>query len=263
MSYSSGVVPTPPGIRVYPTPLFESAISLVIVWILLLVERSETILVKPLQRFGLYLSLISLERISVEVFRINPDMIGALSEAQVIGLILFSIGIVFIVITPRFIRPLAMLMVIAPIFTGCGVIKERPKDKPSGVDVVGKPMSSDQAKEVLSTVGGNFAYGSGLGDAALNVGTAVVFPPYALYLVGNAVLSLSGYEPVTISSLLPEEDGKKWTSTYDSLVSGPGKVVAAMAGHEYRSQEVADQRLSAVFKDINKETDQASLKREQ
>lgn len=263
MSYSSGVVPTPPGIRVYPTPLFESAISLVIVWILLLVERSETILVKPLQRFGLYLSLISLERISVEVFRINPDVIGALSEAQVIGLILFSIGIVFIVVTPKFIRPLAMLIVIAPILTGCGVIKERPKDKPSGVDVVGKPMSSDQAKEVLSTVGGNFAYGSGLGDAALNVGTAVVFPPYALYLVGNAVLSLSGYEPVTISSLLPEEDGKKWSSTYDSLVSGPGKVVAAMAGHEYRSQEVADQRLSAVFKDINKETDQASLKREQ
>jgi hypothetical protein len=113
-------------------------------------------------------------------------------------------------------------------------------------------MSSDQAKEVLSTVGGNFAYGSGLGDAALNVGTAVVFPPYALYLVGNAVLSLSGYEPVTIASLLPEEDGKKWSNTYDSLVSGPGKVVAAVAGREYRSQEVADQRLGAVLSDINK-----------
>ena len=133
----------------------------------------------------------------------------------------------------------------------CGVIKERPEDKPSGLDVVGKPMSSEQAKEVLGTVGGNFAYGSGLGDAALSVGTVVLFPPYALYLLGNAVLSVSGYEPVTIASLLPQEDGKQWSKTYDTVVSGPGRVVAAMAGHEYRSQEVAEQRLGEVFQGIN------------
>lgn len=112
-------------------------------------------------------------------------------------------------------------------------------------------MTSEQAKDVLGIVGGNFAYGSGLGDVALNVGTAVVFPPYALYLLGNAVLSVSGYEPVTISSLLPEEDGKQWSETYNTFVSGPGRVVAAMSGHEYRSPEVAEQRLSAVFRDIN------------
>lgn len=134
--------------------------------------------------------------------------------------------------------------------TSCGIIKEKPADKPSGLDVVGKPMTSEQAKEVLGTVGGNFAYGSGLGDAALNVGTAVIFPPYALYLLGNAVLSVSGYEPVTISSLLPEEDGKNWSKTYDTMVSGPGRVVAAMAGREYRSQEVADERLSAVLERV-------------
>jgi hypothetical protein len=134
--------------------------------------------------------------------------------------------------------------------SACGLIKERPADKPSGLDVVGKPMTSEQAKEVLGTVGGNFAYGSGLGDAALNIGTAVVFPPYAFYLLSNAVLSVSGYEPITISSLLPEEDGKQWSRTYDKVVSGPGRVVAAVAGHEYRSQEVADERLSAVLQKI-------------
>jgi hypothetical protein len=134
---------------------------------------------------------------------------------------------------------------------GCGVIKERPESEPSSFAVVGKPMSNEQAKETISEIGGNFAYGPGLGDAAVQVGTVVVFPPYALYLLGNAVLSLSGYEPVTVSSLLPEEKGKAWSRTYDSAVSGPGKVVAAMAGHEYRSREVGDEKMRALLERIN------------
>jgi hypothetical protein len=134
---------------------------------------------------------------------------------------------------------------------GCGVIKERPESEPSSLSVVGKPMSNEQAKEALSEIGGNFAYGPGLGDAALQVGTAVVFPPYALYLLSNAVLSLSGYEPVTVASLLPEQQGKAWSRTYDSAVSGPGKVVAAMAGHEYRSREVGDEKMRALLERIN------------
>ncbi len=139
---------------------------------------------------------------------------------------------------------------VALVVIGCGVIRKRPEDNPSGLDVVGKPMTSQQAKQVLGTLGGNFAYGAGLGDAALSVGAVVLFPPYALYLLGNAALSVSGYQPVTVSSLLPEEDGKQWSETYDKVVSGPGRVVAAMTGHEYRSQEVADERLRAVLADI-------------
>jgi hypothetical protein len=135
--------------------------------------------------------------------------------------------------------------------TGCGVIKERPESEPSSLAVVGKPMSNEQAKEAISEIGGNFAYGPGLGDAAVQVGTVVVFPPYALYLLGNAVLSLSGYEPVTVASLLPEKQGKAWSRTYDSAVSGPGKVVAAMAGHEYRSREVGDEKMRALLERIN------------
>jgi hypothetical protein len=134
---------------------------------------------------------------------------------------------------------------------GCGVIKERPESEPSTLSVVGKPMSNEQAKEALSEIGGNFAYGPGLGNAAVQVGTVVVFPPYALYLLGNAVLSLSGYEPVTVASILPEKQGKAWSRTYDSAVSGPGKVVAAMAGHEYRSREVGDEKMRALLERIN------------
>lgn len=146
---------------------------------------------------------------------------------------------------------LLLLAVTTVSITACGVIRERPESKPSSMDIVGKPMPPEKAKEVLSEIGQNFAYGPGLGDAALNVGTAVVFPPYAIYLLGNALLSLSGYEPVTVASLLPEEDGKAWSRTYDSVVSGPGKVVAAMAGREYRSQEVADERMREILQSIN------------
>ncbi len=142
---------------------------------------------------------------------------------------------------------LAMLGMVS----GCGVIREKPESEPSNLDLIGKPMPPEKAKEVLSEVGKNFAYGPGLGDAALNVGTAVVFPPYAIYLLGNAVLSLSGYEPVTISSMLPPENGKAWSDTYDSIVSGPGKVVAAMAGHEYRSREVGNAKMREVLESLN------------
>jgi phosphatidylglycerol:prolipoprotein diacylglycerol transferase len=100
MSYATGVVPTMPGERVYPTPLFESAISLAILCLLSWVERGQRFLAKPLQRFGLYLVCISLERIVVEVFRINPTVLWSLSEAQVIGSVLVLIGAAFIV-APR------------------------------------------------------------------------------------------------------------------------------------------------------------------
>ena len=142
----------------------------------------------------------------------------------------------------------AMLVFVS--LSGCGIIKKKPPETTDQFALVGKEIPPDKAKEVLNEVGGNFAYGPGLGDTAVNVGTVVVFPPYAIYLLGNAVLSLSGYEPVTVASMLPEEHGKQWSNTYDQIVSGPGRVVAAMAGHEYRSREVADHRMKKVLEDI-------------
>lgn len=97
MSYSTGVVPTLPGQRAYPTPLFESTLSLVIVFILLYVERSQNLLNGRFQRFGLYLVLISIERVLVETLRINPSVVGTLSEAQVIGLALCAFGALLMV----------------------------------------------------------------------------------------------------------------------------------------------------------------------
>jgi hypothetical protein len=155
----------------------------------------------------------------------------------------------------------AVLCAVACGAMGCGIIREKPESEPSNLDLIGKPMPPEKAEEVLSEVGKNFAYGPGLGDTALSIGTAVVFPPYAIYLLGNAVLSLSGYEPVTVSSLLPPEDGKAWSESYDSIVSGPGKVVAAMAGHEYRSREVGNAKMREVLDSLNEsDTEQPSTR---
>jgi len=92
MSYATGIVPTPPGVMVYPTPLFESAISLVVLWILSKVEVSPSALTGRFQRFGLYLVLISLERVCVEGFRVNPVVAWGLSEAQIIAIALITLG---------------------------------------------------------------------------------------------------------------------------------------------------------------------------
>lgn len=92
MSYSTGIVPTPPGVLVYPTPLFESSISLLVLWILSRIEVSPTALRGHFQRFGAYLVLISLERLCVEGFRVNPVVAGGMSEAQMIALVLITLG---------------------------------------------------------------------------------------------------------------------------------------------------------------------------
>ena len=102
--------------------------------------------------------------------------------------------------------------------------------------------------------------GPGLGDAAVNLGTVVVFPPYIIYLLGNTALSLTGYEPVTVSSVLPEEQGRAWSDGYDTLVSGPGRMVAAMVGREYRSRDVAQEKLREVLVDGTPDTSRAQMK---
>jgi hypothetical protein len=138
----------------------------------------------------------------------------------------------------------------APAISGCGIIQEAQPERYPERAAIGAELEPEQAKEVLQELGSNFAYGPGLGDAAVNLGAVVLFPPFGLYLVGNAVLSLSGYEPITVASLLPAEDGAAWSQTYDEAVSGPGRVVAALSGREYRSREVGTQRMQDLVNRI-------------
>ncbi|MCB0319140.1 MAG: prolipoprotein diacylglyceryl transferase [Bdellovibrionales bacterium] len=95
MSYSQGVVPTPPGVLVIPTPVYESILSLAIFFILYRVETNRTFK-KPLSYFGLYLVLMSVERFLIEFIRIEDRYIYNLSEAQFIAIGLFLAGIALV-----------------------------------------------------------------------------------------------------------------------------------------------------------------------
>lgn len=122
-----------------------------------------------------------------------------------------------------------------------------------------EPLSPENTEELLNEVGSNWLYGQGMGETAATVGTIVVFPPYALWVVGNAALQLSGEEPIEVSRILPEESGKIWRTTYDEITSVPGRTSAAVAREEYRDQDVARERIEAVLK---KNSEQSKSKRQ-
>ena len=132
---------------------------------------------------------------------------------------------------------------------GCGIIRE--KQKPDALDpkaMAANPLTPEEAKGLLDEVGSNWLYGQGVGDTAVNVGAMVAFPPYALVLIGNAALSVSGYEPVALSDTLPEEPRAMWRETYDEVTSVPGRAAASAAGTEFRTPEVAEKRLERYLK---------------
>lgn len=92
MSFATGVVPTPEGVLVHPTPFYESVISLLVWFVLDRAERKPH-LFPPVRRLGIYLLLMPLERFVVEFVRIEPRLWLGLSEAQWISVMLFCCGV--------------------------------------------------------------------------------------------------------------------------------------------------------------------------
>ena len=121
--------------------------------------------------------------------------------------------------------------------SGC-TIKKKAEPDPMFQAAAGQKLSPEQSEEVLGQLGSNWLYGQGVGETAMNVGGVILFPPYAIYLIGNAALSLSGYEPLSVASALPEEEGESYREAYESIAAGPGRFAAAVAGREYRTKDV-------------------------
>ena len=96
MSYETGVIPTPPGVKAFPAPLYESAASLLILYILLGIENRPD-WQAPWRRFGAYLSMIALERFMIEFIRINPKVLLIFSQAQLIAVGLMLIGLYLVI----------------------------------------------------------------------------------------------------------------------------------------------------------------------
>jgi hypothetical protein len=147
---------------------------------------------------------------------------------------------------------------------GCGILKKKQEPDPiTPMSVSEKPLTTTQAKEVLKESGANWLYGQGFGATLLNVGGIILFPPYALYLLMNAGISVSGYEPLYITNVLPEEPRETYHEAYDAVTSVPGRVAATVAGESYRTPEVAKERINAVMVERSIATPEAAAPRPQ
>jgi phosphatidylglycerol:prolipoprotein diacylglycerol transferase len=92
MGYPHGTVPTPPGVTVQPTPIYETlAMGLVAYLLWQLRDR-----VRPGVIFALYFVLSGLERFLVEFVRRNSEVLGGLTAPQLESLALCAIGLAWL-----------------------------------------------------------------------------------------------------------------------------------------------------------------------
>jgi hypothetical protein len=99
-----------------------------------------------------------------------------------------------------------------------------------------EPLSPKETGEVVDTALTNFFYGPGLGETALDVTGVMLFPPYAMVLIGQTLVRLAGYESPRFIEMFPQEQQQAYDKTMDTVYSGPGRLVSAAAGEEYRTR---------------------------
>ena len=93
MGYPHGTVPTPPGVTVQPTPIYET-VTLRLVALLLWHLRDR---VRPGVVFALYCLLSGLERFLVEFVRRNNEVLVGLTAPQLESVLLMIVGAVWLV----------------------------------------------------------------------------------------------------------------------------------------------------------------------
>jgi phosphatidylglycerol---prolipoprotein diacylglyceryl transferase len=97
MGYPHGTVPTPPGVRVQPTPIYET-VSMCLLAYLLWTLRDR---VRPGVVFALYLVGSGLERFLVEFIRRNREVLAGLTAPQLESLVLLAIGAAWLALLYR------------------------------------------------------------------------------------------------------------------------------------------------------------------
>jgi Prolipoprotein diacylglyceryltransferase len=86
--FPGGIVPN--NIPCHPTPVYEFILCALICWFLWSIRKKTTPTGKL---FMIYLMLAGIERFVIEFLRPNPRIIFGLSEAQLISLVLFMLGL--------------------------------------------------------------------------------------------------------------------------------------------------------------------------
>ena len=98
MAYPHGTVPTLPGVRAYPTPIYEILIMLPIVWVLYRMARQA----RPgWYVFGWFLVLSGVERLLIEFIRRNAVIALGLTGAQWVSVVGMIAGLALIVTTRK------------------------------------------------------------------------------------------------------------------------------------------------------------------
>ncbi len=106
-------------------------------------------------------------------------------------------------------------------------------DKPPSIGEITKAVKEKKVDEKLEGMKDWWLYGPGIGRTMLNVGTTIIFPPYALFLLTNAGLSISGYETIKPIEALPDRTKELANKTYNNIASVPGRFSAYLADREY------------------------------
>ena len=95
MAYPHGTVPTPPGVEVWPTPIFE---ILIMVPIFLVLYRMAKKPQPGWYVFGWFLVLSGIERLLIEFIRRNPVWLFGLTAPQILSIVSVAIGVGIIVV---------------------------------------------------------------------------------------------------------------------------------------------------------------------
>jgi phosphatidylglycerol:prolipoprotein diacylglycerol transferase len=96
MAFPHGTVPTPPGIKVWPTPIFETIAMLVVCWVLYrMAQRPQP----GWYVWGWFMVLAGAERFLIEFIRRNPVVFLGLRTPQWESIASVVIGIAIILVT--------------------------------------------------------------------------------------------------------------------------------------------------------------------
>ncbi len=89
-SYTNGTVPTKPGVLVHPTSIYEFIAAILI---FLFLWQNRTKYKTPGIIFAYYLILSGIERLLIEIIRLNPRIAFGLSQAQIISIVMIILGV--------------------------------------------------------------------------------------------------------------------------------------------------------------------------
>jgi phosphatidylglycerol:prolipoprotein diacylglycerol transferase len=92
MSYPHGTVPTPPGVTVLPTPIYETVLMGLVAWWLWRKRDSF----RPGALFAFYLLLAGIERLLIEFIRRNHRILVGLTAPQLESIGLMAAGAVWL-----------------------------------------------------------------------------------------------------------------------------------------------------------------------